>query len=104
MSRKFIGVDLDGTLAFYDHWVGPGHIGEPVPLMVARVKEWIANGDVVMIFTSRATQPENVPIIEAWCEQHIGEKLPVTAIKHNFFSEIWDDRAVGVQKNTGVRV
>jgi hypothetical protein len=103
VSRKFIAVDLDGTLAHYDKWVGRWHIGEPIPMMVERVKEWLANDDAVIIFTSRATEPGNVSIIEDWCERHIGRVLPVTATKHNYFSEIWDDRAIGVEKNTGRR-
>ena len=37
-NRGWIGVDLDGTLAMYDQWAGAGHIGEPIPLMVERVK------------------------------------------------------------------
>jgi hypothetical protein len=32
----WIGVDLDGTLAFYDEWIGPEHIGAPIPGMVDR--------------------------------------------------------------------
>lgn len=34
----WIGVDLDGTLAFYDSWRGIDHIGAPIPLMLQRVK------------------------------------------------------------------
>ena len=103
MSRKFIAVDLDGTLARYDKWVGWGHIGEPIPAMVERVKEWLREGHAVIIFTSRATDAQNVPTITDWCEQHIGVALPVTSIKHRYFSEFWDDRAISVEKNTGRR-
>lgn len=44
---------MDGTLAVYDEWRGAHHIGEPIPLMVARVKDWLAAGKVVKIFTAR---------------------------------------------------
>ena len=44
--RKWIGVDLDGTLAKYNGWSGIENIGDPVPLMLMRVKEWIKNGTV----------------------------------------------------------
>lgn len=37
----WIGVDLDGTLAVYKGWNGPEHIGEPIPIMIDRVKLWI---------------------------------------------------------------
>jgi hypothetical protein len=55
MSNKggWIGVDLDGTLAKYDGWKGPEHIGEPVPAMVARVKAWLKARREVRIFTAR---------------------------------------------------
>ena len=36
--RGWIGVDLDATLAYYDGFKGPEHIGEPIPQMVDRVK------------------------------------------------------------------
>lgn len=50
----WIGVDLDGTLAYYDIAQGDA-IGEPVPLMLARVKTWIAAGIEVRIVTARAS-------------------------------------------------
>jgi len=31
MSKGWVGVDLDGTLAHYDGWKGADHIGEPGP-------------------------------------------------------------------------
>src|SRR6185503_6355526 len=40
----WIGVDLDGTLAEYDSWKGINYIGEPIPLMVSRVREWVCSG------------------------------------------------------------
>lgn len=47
----WIGVDLDGTLAEYTGWHGPGHIGPPIPKMLDRVKNWLAEGVDVRIFT-----------------------------------------------------
>jgi len=103
-GRRFLAVDLDGTLAFYDKWRGREHIGEPIPAMVTRVKEWLAKGDVVCIFTSRVaeeTDPEVYARVHAWCEKHIGERLYVTATKHRWMVEFWDDRNVLVETNTG---
>jgi len=37
-GRPWIGVDLDGTLAHYDGWKGPTHIGAPIHKMVQRVR------------------------------------------------------------------
>lgn len=97
----WIGVDLDGTLAFYDGWKGPEHIGEPVPKMAERVRKWIADGREVRIFTARAIVPEYTPVIHAWCKKHFGTHLPVTNCKDFGMVELWDDRCVQVQPNTG---
>lgn len=44
MSSGWIGVDLDGTLAYYSGWKGIEHVGDPVPAMINRVRAWLANG------------------------------------------------------------
>ena len=115
----WIGVDLDGTLAKYGGW--DGGIGEPIPIMVERVKKWIIEGVEVRIFTARVGSgggyslesgrsddnefaSEQRTLIEEWCEKHIGIKLPVTATKDFRMIELWDDRAVQVIVNTGIRV
>lgn len=49
MNRGWIGVDLDGTLAHYDKWIGPEHIGEPIAPMVDRVRAWLGQGIEVRI-------------------------------------------------------
>lgn len=100
-SVGWIGVDLDGTLAFYESWQGIEHIGEPVPLMLAHVKNWLRQGIEVRIFTARATQQEAIPYIHEWCIKHIGQPLKVTNVKDYAMIELWDDRAVGVIHNTG---
>jgi len=113
-NRKgWIGVDLDGTLAHHDHWRGADHIGEPVPRMLERVKKWLAEGREVRIFTARispcsceidgGTVQETRKIIEQWCRKHIGHALIVTCEKDTNMVELWDDRAVQVIKNSGVR-
>lgn len=114
----WIGVDLDRTLAVY-HGGGGGntHIGEPVPLMLARVKHWlIEEAKEVRIFTARASRSglnldgtpyDPAPVIEAienWCLKHIGEKLRVTCEKDFECEAIYDDIAFGVVANTGIIV
>jgi hypothetical protein len=102
MSRKgWIGVDLDGTLAYYEHWVGPDHIGEPIPAMVDRVKRWIDKGITVKIFTARAGEAERIPFIKEWVIKHIGVDLEITNVKDYGMFELWDDRAIRVIPNTG---
>lgn len=105
--EEWVAVDLDGTLAEHDGWQGIEHIGKPIPAMVARVLRWRAAGRIVVIFTARISDP-NPHIaelakhyVEQWCQEHLGEVLPVTNVKHREFVEMWDDRAVSVEKNTG---
>lgn len=112
MSQGWIGVDLDGTLAEYDHWVGAMHIGAPVPLMVQRVKDWLEQGAKVKIFTARVSHDgtpsrqrdaaQALLAIQEWCFKHIGKYLPVTCEKDYAMIELWDDRAVSVIPNTGI--
>lgn len=114
----WIGVDLDATLAEYHGWNG-GKIGAPIPRMVRRVKKKLAEGVRVKIFTARvAVDPtmhsdessasatmefaeEQRKLIEAWCLEHIGQVLEVTATKDFACIEIWDDRCRQVELNTG---
>lgn len=100
----WIGVDLDGTLAMYDGWKGPDSIGAPVPAMAARLRAWLEAGQEVRIFTARASVPEQVPVVVAWCKQHFGIELPVTNVKDFGMVELWDDRCVQVTPNTGMPV
>ena len=110
----WIGVDLDGTLAHHDSWKGHEHIGEPIPAMVQRVKNWLQSGMTVKIFTARfcehgqiishnngQTVIDVVTPIEEWCLKHLGRKLDVTNVKDYDMLELWDDRAVQVIPNTG---
>lgn len=102
-NSGWIGVDLDGTLAEYGGWKGTGSIGRPIPRMLERVRAWLALGRDVRIFTARAGDAECIPVIEAWCVEHLGRALPVTATKDYRLVELWDDRAVQVVPNTGRR-
>lgn len=101
MSRGWIGVDLDGTLAHYEGWQGIEHIGEPVPAMLARVKRWLGEGREVRIFTARCQTPEAVPHIKAWLDLHGLGGLQITNVKDFAMDELWDDRCVQVAPNTG---
>lgn len=110
----WIGVDLDATLAHYDGWQGPGHIGPPVPAMLARVRSWLQDGHPkygrvdVRIVTARVALPEQadevVAAVEAWTLEHLGVALPVTNSKDLGMIELWDDRVVQVEANTGRRL
>jgi hypothetical protein len=72
--------------------------------MLERVKRWLAEGRDVRIFTARACIPEQVPPVLAWLRIHLGRELPVTNAKDLHMVELWDDRAVQVEPNQGIRV
>jgi hypothetical protein len=99
----WIACDLDGTLAEYTTWKGDTNIGKPIMPMVQRVKSWLDVGYDVRIFTARAAHmtPEIRGAIERWCQEHIGQKLAITNVKDFQMIEIWDDRAIAVENNTG---
>ena len=113
MKTRWIAVDFDGTLATWDcPWPDDYRAtGEPIPLMVERVKRWIAEGEDVRIFTARMDgyHPKDGPVpvhlvrkvIEDWCLKHIGVILPVTNRKDYWMKVLYDDRAFQVEKDTG---
>ena len=125
-SNGWIGVDLDGTLAHYDRWVSPTHIGQPVEAMLYRVQHWIDQGRDVRIFTARmwphhgvirtheeafnlepanprmAEAREAVLAIRTWSKLHVGHHLPITCTKDMAMIQLWDDRCVQVEPNLGV--
>jgi len=106
-ASGWIGVDLDGTLAYYEHWVSEAHIGAPIAPMVERVKAWLAAGKDVRIFTARAfglegeARPAAIAAIEAWCLEHLGSVLRITCRKDFQMIRLYDDRCVQVEENTG---
>jgi len=124
----WIGVDLDGTLAEYHGFPPDGSIGKPIEPMVARVKNWLAEGKDVRIFTARiwplgtasesaiiadwvesngnivtarTDVPRQLELVKAWCREHLGRELPVTCIKDFGMLTLYDDRCCQVEKNTG---
>lgn len=102
-AHGWTGVDLDGTLAHYEGWKGPDHIGEPIPAMLARVRTWLAEGKQVRIFTARACIPDQIPPVKAWLAKHGLPDLEVTNQKDYGMIALWDDRCVQVIPNTGMR-
>jgi hypothetical protein len=120
MKNGWIGIDLDGTLAEYHGWVSEDHIGAPIAPMVAFVKELIADGKDVRIFTARVDGGEvatamghehahffrdvekSTKGVQAWCLEHLGVALPVTCKKDFGMIALYDDRAFHVIPNTGI--
>ena len=116
-SKEWIGVDFDRTLATEVEFDGPDSVGDPIELMVYRVKQWLADGEDVRIFTGRvgphpAFYKDGRPIdpdftrksraaIEAWCLRVFGRVLPITNEKDFGMKALYDDKAVQVEPNTG---
>ncbi len=98
----WIGVDLDGTLALYDGWQGPKHIGPPIPEMEKRVWDWITEGREVRIVTARASDLSQIPVVKEWLKTHGFPDLRVVNYKDYGMIQLWDDRCVQVNPNTGV--
>lgn len=109
--KGWCACDLDGTLAFYDKWRGSDHVGEPVPLMVERIKTILASGTEVRIFTARAspaaialngdTRESVLKPIDDWCMKHLGRTFPITHEKDMAMHHLYDDRAKQIVPNTG---
>lgn len=113
--EPWIGVDFDGTLAFYDKWKAWDDYGPPIPLMLDRVKKWVAEGKTVKIFTARLNgKPSKCLVtgvdfndadiinnLQNWCEANGLPRLEVTNVKDFRMIELWDDRAIQVIPNTG---
>jgi hypothetical protein len=110
--QGWIAVDFDGTLAEYHGWSET--LGAPIMPMVERVKRWLAEGRDVRIFTARLhgedytigpmdlSQPDSQAWkIRTWCLHHLGQILTITRVKDIHMIELWDDRAVQVEANTG---
>lgn len=104
MRDGWVGFDLDGTLAVYEQWQGPENIGEPIPEIMSKLKSMLQDGQQIKIFTARVSDdPDGVArdAIINWCLKHIGIELPVTCVKDYDMVELWDDRCIAVEHNTG---
>lgn len=105
--RGWIGVDLDGTLAEYQGFQGHENIGPPVNKMVERILEWVAEGIPVKIFTARVGDPDVAVAkrakyyIKKWLKDNGLPDLEITCVKDYGMIELYDDRAVQVEFNTG---
>ncbi len=75
LPKPWIGVDLDGTLAYHGENSSIDQIGEPVPAMLEFVRKMIRNNVQVKIFTARASDAEQLPIIREWLKKTICRNL-----------------------------
>jgi len=108
---RWIGVDLDGTLAHFDmdRWEREGYsyIGRPLIPMVMLVNRLLAEGKKIKIFTARVcTHPDlAIPYIRRWLlEAGLPGDLEITNMKDWYMDLLYDDRCIQVIHNTGFPV
>jgi hypothetical protein len=107
-------VDFDGTLVEDTGWKGFCNIGKPVLEMVRKVRNWLACGDEVTLFTARLSHSKEFDpaadgltldavkvMLEEWCVEHLGQKLRVTNEKPGY-AYIYDDWGQQIVRNTGM--
>ena len=105
--RPWVGIDLDGTLAEYRGFEGHEHIGKPVPAMLELVRGLLADDIKVKIFTARvsggvADAERARHYVKKWLKEKCGiTDMEVTCIKDRFMVELYDDRCIQVELNTG---
>ena len=107
-------VDFDGTLVEDTGWKGFRHIGKPFIEMVRKVRNWLACGDEVVLFTARLSPSKEFDpaadgltldvvegMLEEWCVEHLGRKLRVTNKKPGS-AYTYDDWGQQIVRNTGM--
>ena len=109
--RRWIGFDLDGTLANDDGQAhDPNHIGDPILAMVAVLRRHLAEDHHdIKIMTARvgsnvpdAERATAIKCIQQWCKMNLGQVFEITCEKDFQMARLYDDRAVGIVKNTGM--
>nr|NJM03127.1 hypothetical protein [Desulfobacula sp.] len=101
LPKIWTGVDLDGTLAYLDRSASYDEVGEPVPAMMALVRKMLNNGIRVKIFTARAEDPDQIPVIRKWLKDNHLPELEITNTKDYNMQRLYDDRCIQVERNTG---
>ena len=100
-TEEWIGIGLDGTLAFYDEWRGVDHIGEPIQPMIDFLKTLLSEGKKVKIFTARVENVESRVYIREWLQNSGIEELEITNKKDFGMIMLYDDRCTQVITNSG---
>ena len=77
--KKTAVVDLDNTLAEYDVWRGPKHIGAPIPYAAEAMAELYEWGWRIVIFTIRGDKNS----VEQWLDHHGIKYHEVNSTTHN---------------------
>ena len=75
--------------------------GVKVKIITARVSYALERGPDSGVLSTRAFVSNQEQNIRAWCLAHLGQELEITSVKDFHMIELWDDRCICVQKNTG---
>ena len=100
---SWVGVDLDGTLARQTGDKPSDGIGPPLQPLVNQIREMLRDGRDVRIMTDRVSKDSGKARrdVKKWCEEHLGESVPITNRKDADMDVLIDDAAVPVDTNSG---
>jgi hypothetical protein len=105
--KGWYGFDLDSSIARYEGWEGHTDIGEPLGIEKMNsafniLLGYLEQGKCCKIFTARAAHKECIKPIQNWCKKYLGQVLDITDRKDHDLIRFFDDRAIGVDSETGV--
>lgn len=98
-------VDFDKTLAEHHGEFIPTKTGQPIMLMVQRVRDMLSLGKKVCIFSAALGQDKHgvrKKVMEDFSQKYFGQILPMANVKTPNMVRFWDDKAVHVSPNSGV--
>lgn len=102
-AKRWVGFDFDGTLAEeveINHNTEMHKVGKPIPVMIERLKFWLATGFCCKIFTARMSHPslsvrlEAAKAIHVFCTESDLPSLELTSQKDHRMFLFYDDRSV----------
>lgn len=97
---KWIGIDLDGTLATYKGGQGRA-IGKPIQESLDLALSIMRSGTEVRIFTARASDASQINEVRKWLISHGLGACKITNVKDFDCHLIIDDRAARMEWNAG---
>lgn len=101
-AKRWVGFDFDGTLAEsveINHNTEMHKVGKPIPVMIERLKFWLATGFCCKIFTARMSHPDSmirISVVESmhkFCTDNSLPILEVVAAKDHRMFLFYDDRS-----------
>jgi hypothetical protein len=102
MSKKRLTyfIDFDRTLSIRNSGDSVFKCGPPISNMITYVKQLLADGHKVVIFTARSGEPMLRPVRKFLEDNGLG-KLDITNVKASRADFFIDDKAKEVEPNTG---